>query len=132
MKRIILLIAFSMLAITSDCFAQLGYGYKTITDVSLQYDDYWDPIISFTLENGSDSSITGVEITVTFKGDAQSQWGYTMICRTNTMINPRQKGRVIFRVDTDKIPIQFGILRTRYSDGSVHEWYPERHGYIFF
>ena len=55
-----------------------------------------------------------------------------MICRTNTMINPRQKRRVIFRVDTDKIPIQFGILRTRYSDGSVHEWYPERHGYIFF
>lgn len=94
---------------------------KTQQDISLTYDDNWNPIAKFSIQNISDKVIVGVEIRIWYAGyDEADIFQPTTIHRTNTLINPQERKLLIFDLTgVSGDPKSFTITRIRYSDGTL-------------
>lgn len=122
MKKLILIIA--MFVVGSFCAeAQTitEYNQKAISNQSLTYDEYWNPIAQFTLKNLSNKTITNVEIVIYYNGYRSGDiFQPTTTCRTSTTIYPGAYGQLRFTFNCGyKRPQSFVITRIRYADGTV-------------
>ena len=125
MKRFYILMVMlyiGILGINYHVSAQTLEDYrKTQADVSLTYDNNWNPIGKFSIKNLSNKTITNVEIIVYYTdANDQNYFEPTTICRTQTKIAPNNRGILTFYINNNgKKPKSFALNRIRYADGTV-------------
>lgn len=102
--------------------------YKTQSDISLTYDNNWNPIAKLSIRNISNKTITGVEIIVYYGGHQIPAVGrkdeQIVICRTNATIAPGATRLLTFYPQCGEYkPNSFSLHRIKYADGSICDNY---------
>ena len=87
------------------------------------YDEDFTPIVKLNFKNISQKTITTIEITATYEGYDDFNYGQPICTRTiSTNIAPNEVKTLTVRLDKDKYnnkPKTVGLARIRFSDGSI-------------
>ena len=124
MKKFLATIFFVFIALINYADAQSLKDYHTTeSDVSLTYDNNWNPICKFSIKNISNKTITAIEIVIFYgANNPDDYFAPTEICRTITNIKPNERKILTFYPNQkDLKPKSFSLKRIRYSDGSISD-----------